>query len=71
MQYKFWFTTVSQYTAIDEFTRLHFLAAYKELSIYSFTDFLRIEFAVQYVWQTYKLIFGILLQIIDDSIGMW
>ena len=41
MQYKFWFTTVSLYTAIDEFTRLHFLAAYKELSIYYFIDFLR------------------------------
>ena len=41
IQRKFWFTTVSQYTAIDEFTRLHFLAAYEELSIYYFIDFLR------------------------------
>ena len=30
-----------QYTAIDEFTRLRFLAAYPEQSTYSSTDFLR------------------------------
>ena len=30
-----------QYTAIDEFTRLHFLAAYPEQSTYSSADFLR------------------------------
>ena len=30
-----------QYTAIDEFTRLRFLAAYPEQSTYSFADFLR------------------------------
>lgn len=30
-----------QYTAIDEFTRLRFLAAYPEQSTYSSTDFLK------------------------------
>ena len=30
-----------QYTAIDEFTRLHFLAAYPEQSTYSSSDFLK------------------------------
>ena len=30
-----------QYTAIDEFTRLRFLAAYSEQSAYSSADFLR------------------------------
>ena len=30
-----------QYTAIDEFTRLRFLAAYPEQSTYSSADFLR------------------------------
>lgn len=30
-----------QYTAIDEFTRLRFLAAYEEQSTYSSADFLR------------------------------
>ena len=30
-----------QYTAIDEFTRLRFLAAYPEQSTYSLADFLR------------------------------
>ena len=32
---------LSFYTAIDEFTRLRFLAAYPEQSIYSSADFLR------------------------------
>ena len=32
---------LSQYTAIDEFTRLRFLAAYEEQSTYSSADFLR------------------------------
>ena len=30
-----------QYTAIDEITRLQFMAAYQEQSIYSFSYFLR------------------------------
>ena len=35
-----------QYTAIDEFTRLRFLAAYPEQSTYSSADFLKKLFKV-------------------------
>ena len=43
-----------QYTAIDEFTRLRFLAAYPEQSTYSSADFLR-KLTVWYVRRGIKV----------------